>query len=61
MATYTQLRRLAAECRIDQEKAPITPDDLDALLDIAEQREQPTPRTPVSTVPTAATGSARPG
>ncbi|UYG15628.1 hypothetical protein BRM3_08190 [Brachybacterium huguangmaarense] len=59
MATYTQLRRLAADCRIDHEKAPVAPDDLDALLDIAEQREQPAASTPARTSPTVTAGSAR--
>ena len=40
MATHAQLRRLAADCRADQEKAPVTPDDLDALLGIAELRAE---------------------
>lgn len=42
MATHEQLRKLAADCRADREKAPVSPDDLDALLDIAELRvEEP--------------------
>ncbi|PWH06959.1 hypothetical protein DEO23_08695 [Brachybacterium endophyticum] len=43
MSTYAQLRRLAADCRADGEKAPISPDDLDHLLDVAENArpEQP--------------------
>lgn len=40
MATHEQLRRLAADCRADREKAPVSPDDLDALLDIAELRAE---------------------
>ncbi|MBK0330723.1 hypothetical protein I8D64_04840 [Brachybacterium sp. MASK1Z-5] len=36
MTTYAQLRRLAADCRAEREKAPLDPDSLDALLDIAE-------------------------